>query len=635
MDFPVRSDLDPWMLFIAMTALLASLWTAGAVPGLRRTTRSVHDYWAILVMAGIALALSSVLVRGEALIVPFLLFLAVAGGIYFAGRLNVTGVAWLAIDFLGIAVGWVWGLLFLNDLALPFALEAISMFGLTLTLAMGMLGSVERVAREAVMTHGRWRQPTHAPGEVVTGSYLPRVSVQLPCYAEPPEVVMETMNRLAAQDYDNFEVLIVDNNTSDEALWRPLEAHAATLNARMGREVFRFFHVAPLDGAKAGALNWVMEHMDQGADLVAVIDADYYAEQGFLSRLVPFFRRRNLAYLQTPHDYRDWQDNRYLSACYGEYMPNNKIDMLGVHEYGGAFTIGTMCILRTKVLRQVGGWAEWCLTEDSEVSVRMRAAGYRGIYLGETFGRGLIPDTFEDYKKQRFRWTAGPVQQLVRHWRKFLPSPWARPMPGWTKLLEVLRCIAPLRSLIGLATGLALLVGLSIGIATGAAQPIDIPNIAWQLLPLALATGLVRIWHRYRLADIHRISTMVRGEIARASLAYIVLVAGVAGLSKKPHAWRRTPKFGASGSARAALASALPETVLGLVALAGAAAFALSARAIGIELAALTAFGLVSLGLSFLAAPYMALLAWRENRRAAPAARPPEVQEDAQQRQPA
>src|SRR5919206_138915 len=38
-----------------------------------------------------------------------------------------------------------------------------------------------------------------------------RVSLQLPCYAEPPEVVIQTMNRLAALDYDNFEVLVCDN----------------------------------------------------------------------------------------------------------------------------------------------------------------------------------------------------------------------------------------------------------------------------------------------------------------------------------------------------------------------------------------------------------------------------------------
>ena len=614
MYFPSRTDLDPWVLFIAITALLASLWTASAVRGMHRTSAAASAFSGLLLVGLLGAALTALYTGISAVIVPLLLFLGLATAICFSARLSMSGVAWLTVDFLGLVIGWLWGLLFLNDLGLPFWVEALAMIGLTLTLAITILGSIERIAREAVFTHGRWRRPIAAP-ETQDREYRPRVSVQLPCYAEPPEVVKETMNHLAALDYDNYEVLVIDNNTKDEALWRPLEQHAAHLNDRLGREVFRFFHVAPLDGAKAGALNWVMDKMDPEAELIAVIDADYFSQPDFLSRLVPFFAGPSLAYLQTPHDYRDHEKSAYLSSCYAEYMPNNKIDMLGVNEYGGAFTIGTMCILRAHVLRRVGGWAEWCLTEDSEVSVRMRAAGFRGIYLGETFGRGLIPDTFDDYKKQRFRWTAGPVQQLVRHWRKFLPYPYAKRMPGWTKLLEVLRCIAPLRSLAVLITGLILLVGLSAARQFHAIGPADIPNIAWLLLPLASATGIVRIWHRYRVAGIRRVGDMIRGEVARASLTFVVLVAGVAGLSGKPQAWRRTPKFGASGSAGAALASALPEIIMGGLGLALAGWLFAIRDALGTELAVLCVGSALMTALMFLCAPYMALLAWRDQQR--------------------
>ncbi len=625
MFFPTRADLDPWVLFIAVTALVAALWIARAVPGMHRARQVAQPYDGLF-FAGFAGAGVTAIVYGPSTpVVPLLLYGALATLIHRKGRhLSMSGVAWLTIDFLGLVFGWFWSLLFINDLALPRALEAVAMIGLTLTLAVSILGSVERIAREAVFTHQHWRRPIRAPEGGEAGDYRPRVSIQLPCYAEPPEMVNETMNRLAALDYDNYEVLVCDNNTKDEALWRPLEHHAAVLNRRLGREVFRFFHVAPLPGAKAGALNWLLDRMDPQAELIAVIDADYYSKPDFLSRLVPFFRGQSLAYLQTPHDYRDFEDSRYLSACYAEYMPNNKIDMLGVHEYGGAFTIGTMCILRTRVLRQVGGWAEWCLTEDSEISVRMRAAGYRGIYLGETFGRGLIPATFDDYKKQRFRWTAGPVQQLRRHWKLFRPTPWARRMPGWTKLLEVLRCIAPLRTLAGLATGVLVLAGLTLAALAGRLEPVDLPAIMWVLMPLAAATGLVRMWHRYRVAGINRIRDMVRGEIARAALGYVVLVAGIAGLSSKPHAWRRTPKFGAEGSVGAALASVLPETALAIIALAAAAGLFTTRAAFGPELGVLMAVGVAVMGLSFLCAPYMALLALRDASRQKRAAGPVE-----------
>ena len=38
-----------------------------------------------------------------------------------------------------------------------------------------------------------------------------------------------------------------------------------------------------------------------------------------------------------------------------------------------------------------------------------------------SYGRGLMPDTFIDFKKQRFRWAYGAVQILKGHWRALVP----------------------------------------------------------------------------------------------------------------------------------------------------------------------------------------------------------------------
>ncbi len=478
-----------------------------------------------------------------------------------------------------------------------------------------IVSQIATFAREAVLTHERWRLPFAAPVVSALDKPFPekpfKVSLQLPCYAEPPEVVIETMNRLAALDYDDYEVLVCDNNTKDEALWRPLEAHCALLNQRLGIERFRFFHVAPLDGAKAGALNWLMDKMDPAAELIAVIDADYFARADFLSRLAPFFADPQIGYVQTPHDYRGYQASSYLTAAYWEYMPCNKADYPGISEYGGAFTIGTMCLIRTEALRKAGGWAEWCLTEDSEVSVRIRAAGYRGYYFGETFGRGLIPETFDDYKKQRFRWTAGPVQQLRRHWKLFLPAPLAPRMPGWTKLLEVTRCLAPLQTLAGLAMGIAGMIGMMIALAAGAMEPLEIPSIVPLLLLVGGATWWLRTVHRYRLAGCKDMEDMIRGEIARASLTYVVLLAGVAGLSKRPLAWRRTPKFADLEAESSPFASTRSETIAGGVCLLIGLALLMAGGLLGSGAALLSFVGFASLGVQFLCAPLMAAMAIR------------------------
>ena len=101
-------------------------------------------------------------------------------------------------------------------------------------------------------------------------AYRPKVSIHVPCYNEPPEMVKQTLDALANMDYPDFEVLIIDNNTKDPAVWEPVRDYCATLGPR-----FKFFHVAPLAGFKGGALNYLIPHTAPDAEVIAVIDSDY------------------------------------------------------------------------------------------------------------------------------------------------------------------------------------------------------------------------------------------------------------------------------------------------------------------------------------------------------------------------
>lgn len=607
-----RSLLDASMLFLAVAALFSALLVMRTVKSPHHITRPhSHEMLEIFGVTGAAF-LTTLMLTGSfrnQLPVVALFLITAAVMRYRVNRLSMPGILWLTVQPLAMMISGLWFYFAITEAELPIWVEGLALAGLASALVMFAMEFAERFAREAVLTHENWRMPTVA--SQVRRTHGVKVSLHLPCYAEPPEVVMATMDSLAAQDYHSFEVLVCDNNTRDENLWRPLEEHCARLNARLGRELFRFFHVSPLPGAKAGALNFCLEHMASDTEIVAVVDADYHARPDFLSRLVPFFDDPKIAYVQTPHDYRGYEGSDYLSACYWEYMPNNKVDMPGVSEYGGAFTIGTMCLLRAAPLRQIGGWAEWCLTEDSEVSVRLRAAGFYGVYLGETFGRGLIPETFDDYKKQRFRWTAGPVQQLRRYWRLFLPAPLAPPMPGWTKLLEVLRCVAPLKTLLGMVCALLGLAATSVALITRSMQPVDIPNVVWAVLLLGMTTSVVRTWHRYKLAGCDRPEDMIRGEIARMSLSYVILVAGVAGLSSKPLAWRRTPKFAVEATRESPFDTTRPETAIGAFALFIGLLALFSADILGPDFAKLAFMGAAMLAIRFLSAPYMAALSIR------------------------
>src|SRR5699024_5775472 len=77
----------------------------------------------------------------------------------------------------------------------------------------------------------------------------PFVSIHLACYNEPPDMVMLTLDSLAALDYENYEVLIIDNNTKDPEVWQPVRDYCRILGTR-----FRFFNIDHWPGFKAGAL---------------------------------------------------------------------------------------------------------------------------------------------------------------------------------------------------------------------------------------------------------------------------------------------------------------------------------------------------------------------------------------------
>src|SRR5690606_20214983 len=115
-------------------------------------------------------------------------------------------------------------------------------------------------------------------------------------------------------DYPDFEVMVIDNNTKDENVWRPVEEYCKTLGPR-----FRFFHVAPLEGFKGGALNWALERTSPDAEIIAVIDSDYCVDKNWLKHLVPHFADPKIAIVQAPQDYRDGDWSLFKKLCSAEY----------------------------------------------------------------------------------------------------------------------------------------------------------------------------------------------------------------------------------------------------------------------------------------------------------------------------
>jgi exo-beta-1,3-glucanase (GH17 family)/cellulose synthase/poly-beta-1,6-N-acetylglucosamine synthase-like glycosyltransferase len=238
----------------------------------------------------------------------------------------------------------------------------------------------------------------------------PLVCIQVPCYNEPPAMVIATLEALAKIDYDNVEILVIDNNTPDPEVWRPVEAHCQALGPR-----FRFFHFDNVRGFKAGALNLALDLTHPDAEYVAVIDSDYRIDPNWLRLALPLFAEPQIALVQGPQDYSDASDSLFKAMCYEEYRGFFQIGMVERNENDAIIQHGTMTMVRRDKLEEVGGWSTWCITEDTELGLRLFEAGYGAAYIPQSMGKGLIPDTLKAFQSQRYRWVYGAMQIMKHH----------------------------------------------------------------------------------------------------------------------------------------------------------------------------------------------------------------------------
>jgi hypothetical protein len=582
---------------------------AGTWPAIRRVVLAVAGTAVLAAAVAGVLKLLSVsehkLITGAAgVVIASLIWLPVTRRWRARAHLCWASSIFLFVTYLAFALDWS----FTSHLGL------ISTIGALLLWAFEVLAAVMACAYlweicDALGTEHWTRRITPQVRFDVPVADWPMVSLHVPAHNEPPDMVIDTLRSLLRLDYPRYEIILIDDNTDDEALWRPVESWCR-------RHGVKFAHLADWPGYKSGALNYALREMtDPAAEVIGVVDSDYQIEPGFLRRCAPAFAEPWVGFVQSPQDYRGWRHAHYYRRLYFSYKYFFAVSQPSRNERDGAIFAGTMGLIRRVALEQLGGWDEWCITEDAELSLRLLRAGFSGLHVDQSWGYGIMPLTFEALKGQRYRWCFGGIQILRMHWRSLVPGRKSKEnhltnAQRWAYLAGGFQWYGDFLGLCFLAFLLAGAANEALG---GGALFRKLTVFLVATVPVLVVLGLVRAVALLRRGTGATWRDAIGAFFIWQSTSLVVARASVLGLFARKAAFLRTPKTSEQAKWWEALQANWAESMLAVLGLAGiAAALTRPAQLSGWLLSALLIFP--TLGMA--AAPFNS---WAARRAALPA----------------
>jgi cellulose synthase/poly-beta-1,6-N-acetylglucosamine synthase-like glycosyltransferase len=296
---------------------------------------------------------------------------------------------------------------------------------------------VLRAAFVVTLAHRHARRRRALPANA---SYTPSASIVVPAFNEAVGIE-RAVRSFAASDYPDFEVIVVDDGSTDgtgelvDALGLP------------GLRVIR-----QPNGGKSAALNrGIAAALNE---VIVMVDADTVFERDSL--------RRAIAPLTASE----------VGAVSGNTKVGNRRGLIGrwQHiEYVMGFNLdrrlfdvmrcmptvpGAIGAFRREALADVGGVSADTLAEDTDLTLAIGRAGWEIVYAEEARAWTEAPATLSALWRQRYRWSYGTMQAVWKHkaaaWRRGEERVGRRAIPYLVLFQILLPALAPLVDLFAL-----------------------------------------------------------------------------------------------------------------------------------------------------------------------------------------
>lgn len=281
-------------------------------------------------------------------------------------------------------------------------------FGLILVKA----NRLEKVIPHNELQNDYYKDITHN-GELLTfKNYCPSVDIFICTLNESTDILSTTISACANIDYPNFKVYVLDDGKREEIkeLTEMLNCNYITRDNNKGY--------------KAGNINHAMTVTN--GEIIVIFDADHVPASTFLRETVYNFADEKVALVQTPQHFCNpdaFQKNLEMP----EFLSNEQ-DMFyrviepSLNEFDSVFCGGTNILIRREHLEAAGNFPETTITEDSLLGLIFHSMGYKINYYNRPIAIGLAASSFEEYIKQRCRWSKGNLQIITNpaNWKYYL-----------------------------------------------------------------------------------------------------------------------------------------------------------------------------------------------------------------------
>jgi cellulose synthase/poly-beta-1,6-N-acetylglucosamine synthase-like glycosyltransferase len=301
---------------------------------------------------------------------------------------------------------------------LQFLVDAVVYLSVLVLVAIG-LGYLAVIGR---FLYDRLRGARDPEAPTLADADLPHVLLQIPVFNEP--LVTEQSLRCVAQlDWpkNKLRIQLLDDSTDKTT------ARAEAVIAELAPTGTVIDHIRRSDrtGFKAGACAHGLKLTDE--PFVAMLDADFRPPPEWLKRTVPLFLADPRAgFVQSRCEFQNFRTN-WLTRAQGlvqdgHYLVEQRSRALA----GWLFQFnGTGGIWRRATVEDAGGWSDYSLTEDLDLTVRAELKDWHGLFVSEPPIPGQVPEGIRDFRRQQRRWSNGFVQvaqkTILPIWRSHWP----------------------------------------------------------------------------------------------------------------------------------------------------------------------------------------------------------------------